>query len=203
MKKIIRCLVLISILMSCSSKNDSYEDEIKMFQYNTNRYFANAATSPLTKEDLESFKGLDYFEIDKKYRIEARIELTPNSPLFDMPTTIERVSLYKTYGIARFKLNGQTIELNIYQETSPEKGFSDYLFLPFNDRTNGKETYGGGRYIDLELPLEQSKTFIIDFNKAYNPYCAYNPNYSCPIPPKENDIELEIRAGMRNFEIKQ
>ena len=203
MKKIIRCLVLISILMSCSSKNDSYEDEIKMFQYNTNRYFANVATSPLTKEDLESFKGLDYFEIDKKYRIEARIELTPNSPLFDMPTTIERVSLYKTYGIARFKLNGQTIELNIYQETSPEKGFSDYLFLPFNDRTNGKETYGGGRYIDLELPLEQSKTFIIDFNKAYNPYCAYNPNYSCPIPPKENDIELEIRAGMRNFEIKQ
>jgi uncharacterized protein (DUF1684 family) len=86
--------------------------------------------------------------------------------------------------------------LNVYQShTLREKeGYKDYLFLPFTDLTNGNETYGSGRYIDLRIP--ERETIIIDFNKAYNPYCAYNYGYACPIPPKENKLKVEIRAGV-------
>lgn len=202
MKKIIPCLSILYFLCSCNPSPPNYDDEIKLFQYNMNRNFANSGTSPLTKEDLEVFKTLDFFEINANYKIKAAFELTPNSPLFEMPTTTERAPLYRTYGIARFTLNGLPVKLNIYQESSPKLGYENHLFLPFNDATNGKETYGGGRYIDLDLPSENSDSIIIDFNKSYNPYCAYNPNYSCPIPPKENRIEQEIPVGIKTFSLK-
>jgi hypothetical protein len=77
--------------------------------------------------------------------------------------------------------------------------YADYLFLPFNDASNGKTTYGGGRFIDLEIPAAGNKTIEIDFNKAYNPYCAYNHNYSCPIPPDENNLNILVNAGVKDF----
>lgn len=202
MKKIITYFLLIIIVGNCSTTEPNYVEEIKMYQYNMNRNFANSGTSPLTKEDLEVFKTLDFFEINANYKIKAAFELTPNSPLFEMPTTTERVPLYRTYGIARFTLNGLPVKLNIYQESSPKLSYENHLFLPFNDATNGKETYGGGRYIDLDLPSENSDSIIIDFNKSYNPYCAYNPNYSCPIPPKENRIDQVVKAGIKTYNLK-
>lgn len=202
MKKIIHYFSLVYFLCSCNPSQPSYEDEIKLFQYNMNRSFANAGTSPLKKEDLKIFKSLDFFEVNANYKIRAAFELTPDSPVFELPTTTERISLYRTYGIARFILNDLLVELNIYQESTPKLGYENHLFLPFNDATNGNETYGGGRYIDLEFPPENSETIIIDFNKSYNPYCAYNQNYSCPIPPKENRINQEILAGIKAFSLK-
>jgi uncharacterized protein (DUF1684 family) len=101
------------------------------------------------------------------------------------------------YGELAFSLNGKEFKLNIYQNLGliNKEGYEDYLFLPFLDETNGIESYGGGRYVDARIP--EGATMIIDFNKAYNPYCAYNHKYSCPIPPKENHLDIKVLAGVR------
>ena len=98
-----------------------------------------------------------------------------------------------------FDLKGKPFKLNIYQNQDliKKEGFEDYLFLPFLDNTNGEESYGGGRYIDMRIP--DGDTIIVDFNSAYNPYCAYNEKYSCPIVPRENYLDTEVRAGVKAF----
>lgn len=195
------CILVCFLLFSCAEKNASYENEIKLFQYDLNVEFADASKSPLTAEDLKTFKALEFFDIDEKYNIEADLELTPNTAVFEMPTTTDRLPLYRKYGIARFTLNGKKMELSIYQsqELMTDFNYKDYLFLPFNDATNGTTTYGGGRFIDLEIPKEGSKRIRIDFNKAYNPYCAYNHTFSCPIPPSENNLPIAIPVGVKAY----
>ncbi|WP_456460882.1 DUF1684 domain-containing protein [Lutibacter sp.] len=201
MKKIFFVLTIVFLFINCSPKKISYEDEIKLFQYKLNTEFADAEKSPLTEEDLKTFKTLDFFKTDKNYKVEAEFELTPNTPVFEMQTNTDRLPLYRKYGVAHFTLNGEKFKLNIYQSqdliVNPE--FEDYLFLPFNDTTNGSSTYGGGRYIDLKFPPKESKTIVIDFNKAYNPYCAYNDTYSCPIPPPENNLPIDIPVGVKAY----
>ncbi|MDD3723698.1 MAG: DUF1684 domain-containing protein [Lutibacter sp.] len=157
--------------------------------------------SPLTKEDMKKFKTLEFFDIDENYNIEADFELTPNTTVFEMPTTTDRFPLYRKYGIARFTLNGKKMELSIYQnrQLMTDFNYKDYLFLPFNDTTNGTTTYGGGRYLDLEIPKKGSKKIRVDFNKAYNPYCAYNHTFSCPIPPAENNLPIAIPVGVKAY----
>jgi hypothetical protein len=157
--------------------------------------------SPLTEEDLKKFKTLEFFDVDENYNIEADFELTPNTPVFEMPTTTDRLPLYRKYGIARFTLNGKKMELSVYQsqELMTMVDYAEYLFLPFNDTTNGTLTYGGGRFMDLEIPKESSKKIRIDFNKAYNPYCAYNHTFSCPIPPSENNLPIAIPVGVKAY----
>ncbi|MFD0761233.1 DUF1684 domain-containing protein [Lutibacter aestuarii] len=201
MKKTFLLISILSLLIGCTHKQIGYEDEIKNFQYELNTQFADAEESPLTEEDLKSFKTLDFFPIDKKYNITAKFTRTPNEPVFEMPTTTDRLPLYKKYGVAYFTLNGKKIELNIYQnqQLMTSIGYENHLFLPFNDATNGKSTYGGGRYIDLEIPEKDTTMIRIDFNRTYNPYCAYNHKYSCPIPPKENTIPIEILAGVKAY----
>ncbi len=194
-------LSIIVLFTNCTTQKISYIDEVKLFQYELNTQYADAEKSPLTAEGLKEFKALDFFDIDMKYRVEADFELTPDTPIFEMQTTTDRLPLYKKYGIAHFTLNGKKLELSIYQNqklmTSLE--YDSYLFLPFNDATNGSSTYGGGRFIDLDIPSEASHTIVIDFNKAYNPYCAYNPKYSCPIPPAENNLAVAIPAGVKAY----
>ncbi|SNR77170.1 DUF1684 domain-containing protein [Lutibacter flavus] len=204
MKNIFLPLLLVILYTSCSNKKTNYTDEIKLFQYKLNTEFANEEESPLTEEDIKTFKSLEFFDINEKYRIEAEFELTPNTPIFEMQTTTERLPLYRIYGIARFTLNGEKIELNIFQsqDLMLKYEYKNYLFLPFNDATNNKTTYGGGRFIDLEIPENNGNTIIIDFNKAYNPLCAYNHKYSCPIPPKENNIPIEIPVGVKAYEVQ-
>ena len=201
MKKILLTLIIIMLFSSCAKQKISYKDEIKHFQYELNREYADTSTSPLTKEDLKAFKSLEFFKIDKNYSIEVNLERTPDTPIFEMQTTTDRLPLYRKYGIARFTLNGKEIALSIYQsqDLMMNAEYEDYLFLPFNDKTNGNLSYGGGRFLDLKLPSEESNTIIIDFNKAYNPYCAYNHKYSCPIPPSENTIPIEILAGVKAY----
>jgi len=201
MKNIFLIFTMIAFLNGCSSKINNYAEEIKLFQYQLNIVFADAKKSPLIKEDLKKFKGLDFYPIDETYKIEATLELTPNSPIFEMKTSTEELHLYKKYGIVHFTLNGKKLALSLYQSqdliTTME--YNNYLFLPFSDTTNGTTSYGGGRYLDLEIPETGSKTIIIDFNKAYNPYCAYNVTYSCPVPPTENNIPIEIPAGVKAY----
>ncbi|MFZ2431545.1 MAG: DUF1684 domain-containing protein [Lutibacter sp.] len=189
------------ILFSCAKKEATHQNEIRLFQYELNREFSDVTKSPLTKEDMKKFKTLEFFDIDENYNIEADFELTPNTTVFEMPTTTDRLPLYRKYGIARFTLNGKKMELSIYQnqQLMTDFNYKDYLFLPFNDTTNGTTTYGGGRYLDLEIPKKGSKKIRVDFNKAYNPYCAYNHTFSCPIPPSENNLPIAIPVGVKAY----
>ena len=170
------------------------------FQKTLNAEFKDATTSPLKNKDRKNFQGLDFFKIDSTFVVRASLKRTPDSKWFKMQTTTDRVADERVYGILTFEIGGNTYQLNIYQGKDEMKteGFEDYLFLPFLDNTNGEESYGGGRYIDMRIP--NGDELIIDFNKAYNPYCAYNEKYSCPIVPRENYLDLEVRAGVKVFE---
>ncbi|MGK7392382.1 MAG: DUF1684 domain-containing protein [Candidatus Cyclobacteriaceae bacterium M2_1C_046] len=185
-----------------SQKKNRYLDEILLYQAEQNKEFKDPETSPLEKKDLKKFKSLAFYPIDSSFRIKARFVETPGQTPFAMPTTTNRKPIYQKFGEAHFTLEGESITLNLYQshDLKGSEEYHDYLFLPFTDETNGKETYGGGRYLGLHIP--EGDSIIIDFNKAYNPYCAYNAKYSCPIVPKENNIPEEIRAGVKAFKHK-
>ena len=191
---------LLVVLISCSQpEKDPIVEGIKGFQQKLNLEYADIKTSPLTKEDAIRFSSLEFFPIDKKYYVKAFFKRTPNEKPFDMLTTTSRLAKYVKYGEAVFNLENKKQKLAIYQSLSlkekPE--YKDYLFLPFTDKTSGKESYAGGRYIDLKIPKGDS--IVIDFNKAYNPYCAYNHKYSCPIPPKGNYLDVAVKAGVKKY----
>ncbi|UNY97374.1 DUF1684 domain-containing protein [Zhouia spongiae] len=172
---------------------------IREFQKKLNEEFHNPETSPLSDKDRSGFSGLDFFPVDTSYTVTAKLVFTPDAESFFMPTTTDRKTEEKLYAVAYFKVNGLSYSLNIYQsmELLRTDEYKDYLFLPFADQTNGRTTYGGGRYIDLRVP--EGDEIVIDFNKAYNPYCAYNKKYSCPIVPKENSLPLAVMAGVKKF----
>lgn len=198
MKITILTIGLLFVNLIFAQGNKSTQEAIK-FQRNLNKEFANKEKSPLTEGDLKEFEELDFFPIDSNYIVKAKLKFFANSKPFKMQTTTDRLPIYKKYASATFSLNGKVFVLNIYQNEKllQTADFDDYLFLPFTDKTNGKTTYGGGRYIDLNIP--KGDTIIIDFNQTYNPSCAYNTKYSCPVPPKENNLTIEINAGIKKF----
>lgn len=169
------------------------------FQNTINKEYADKAESPLTEEDFKTFKSLDFFPISEHYVVNAHFTKAENEKVFKMKTTGTRLPEYVKYGTLHFTLEGKSFQLNVYQnvELSKQDGYHDYLFLPFSDLSSGKESYVGGRYIDMRIP--KSDSVLIDFNTAYNPYCAYNHKYSCPIVPLENDLNISILAGVKKF----
>ncbi len=169
------------------------------FQTQQNSFFKDASKSPLKPKDLKVFEGLEFFPIDSLFVVEAQLKRTPNSSFFEMKTTTKRVTKERVFGILSFTINKESYKLNVYQSApdSDSDSESDYLFLPFLDATNLTETYGGGRYIDLTIP--ESNQITMNFNKSYNPYCAYNEKYSCPIVPRENYLSLKVYAGVKRF----
>lgn len=175
------------------------EESAKLYQEQLNKEYATEGESPLMEEDLAIFKGLDFFAINSKFAVEATFVRTENEKVFKMKTSTARLPEYLKYGEFHFTIDNIDYKLNVYQniDLTKKEGFEDYLFLPFSDLTCGKESYIGGRYIDVRIP--KSEKIIIDFNTAYNPYCAYNHKYSCPIVPLENDLNIEIRAGVKKF----
>ena len=193
MKKLLSFLLLMYVSLAMS------QETAEEFQANLNKEFANREESPLTDEDFKIFQSLDFYPIDEKFTVEAKFVSTPKEKVFKMKTSTTRLPEYKKYGELLFQIDGKSFKLNVYQniELSKKEGYEDYLFLPFSDLTCGKESYIGGRYIDMRIP--KTKTVTIDFNKAYNPYCAYNHKYSCPIVPLENDLPIEILAGVKKF----
>lgn len=189
-------VVLFSIL---AFGQENQVKEAEEFQQKLNSQYKDAEHSPLLEEDLAHFETLDFYPISKEYIVEATFIRTKKEKVFKMKTSTERTPMYKKYGELHFEIDGKQLKLNVYQnvELSRKPGFKDYLFLPFSDKTNGNDTYIGGRYLDMRIP--ETKTVIINFNKAYNPYCAYNYKYSCPIVPLENDLDIEIKAGVKKF----
>ncbi len=186
------------IFVGCQSQKKPLKAQSE-FQTQQNSFFKDASKSPLKSKDLKVFEGLEFFPIDSLFVVEAQLKRTPNSLFFDMKTTTKRVTKERVFGILSFTINKESYKLNVYQGATDSNSDSetDYLFLPFLDATNGIETYGGGRYIDLTIP--ESNQVTIDFNKSYNPYCAYNEKFSCPIVPRENYLSLKVNAGVKRF----
>lgn len=173
--------------------------EIQNYRAEENKKFATEETTILTKKGLRKFKELDFYPIDLKYRVEAKYVRTPDEKPFLMPTTTDRRPEYVKYAEAHFSIDGVALTLNLYKTTTPydDPALKDYLFVPYTDWTSGDGSYGGGKFLDAYIP--EGDTIVLDFNKAYNPYCAYNYKYSCPIPPKENDLNVRIEAGVKEY----
>ena len=145
---------------------------------------------------------MTFYPATEKYRIDCTFERTVNSPWFRMESSGPIKNNYRTYGILHFSINDTVVILHIYQSQTlmTTDKYRDHLFIPFTDATSGIETYESGRYIDLDIKDIVNDRFIIDFNKAYNPYCAYiSGRFNCPIPPVENRLPVAIRAGERSF----
>lgn len=195
--KIIFTSLLISLCLSFSLPQDDYMEEVKMWQNGMNKDFTDAEHSPLTEEARKDFKALDFFSISKNFRIEADFERVVNADTILFKTTTDRTPKYFAYGIAKFQYEGKEYQLTVYKNVRLMKleEYKDYLFLPYTDASNGNGSYGGGRYID-PLMSQNGKIFL-DFNKSYNPYCCYNKKYSCPIPPSHNDLDFEVKAGVK------
>ena len=189
-----------SLMSSCtSSKMQAEEHYIEVLRHRkiTDGEFSNPETSPLTQAGLQHFHGLEYFDIDNNYAINAKFVRTSDSKIFNMPTTTERSPEYRKYGEIHFQIGGKDCILHAYESIAhlDDEEHNDYLFVPFKDHTNGDSSYGGGRFIDVEIP--KGDRITIDFNMSYNPYCAYNHAYSCPIPPRENHLEVAIPSGVK------
>lgn len=185
----------------CQEEAEARKD-IVQYRDKQKATFLNAEESPLLPADRKKFKGLKYFPIDLSYRVHARFIRNETPVFFKMKTTTARLPEYVKYGEVHFTLNNQPCSLEVYQspEISQRPGYEDYLFIPFTDLTNGESSYEGGRYMEFRIPA--SEEVIIDFNKAYNPYCSYNPKYSCPIPPQANHLSLAVEAGEKKFRKK-
>ncbi|MFV5687974.1 DUF1684 domain-containing protein [Flavobacterium sp. ZT3R25] len=172
---------------------------VAKFQKDLNAEYADIKTSPLTSEDLAVFKALDFYPANEIFFVIAKFVRTKKEKPFEMKTSTDRKPLYVKYGEVLFTIDGKELKLNVYKniELSKKAAYKDYLFLPFSDLTSGNESYIGGKYIDLRIP--KGDTIVIDFNTSYNPYCAYNHKYSCPKVPLENDLNIEIKAGVKKF----
>ena len=178
---------------------DDQMQEILVFQHKMNLEFADSNKSPLVKDSIPAFIELHFFPFKQKYIVPSKFERIEHGKTFEMKTNTERLPIYREYAVLKFQIDDQLLELQAYQNVkySESPHYDSTLFIPFNDHTNGLESYGGGRYIDLKIPKDDS--VIINFHLAYNPYCSYNDRYSCPIPPDENKLEIRIEAGVLKY----
>ncbi|KGL58717.1 DUF1684 domain-containing protein [Polaribacter sp. Hel1_85] len=203
MKKLLFILSALLIMMSCNSQGKRPLMGETDYQKELNASYKDASKSPLKKKDLRKFNGLKFFTVDSSFIVKAKFTKIENAPTFEMATTTERKPLYKEYGLLNFTLDGKQHELTIYQSQDDlrDKKYKDYLFLPFTDDTSGEESYGGGRYMDvMTTDITAENTVILNFNNTYNPYCAYNDKYSCPLTPRKNHLDIEIKTGIKVFE---
>ncbi|MBK9359463.1 MAG: DUF1684 domain-containing protein [Bacteroidales bacterium] len=204
--------ILISLILMTSSTagvfsqtvatGKNYRKEILKERKKNDRDFKQADNSPLDPKYKTDFKGLEYFSIAPEWILNATLVPYTNPDTIKMKTTTERLPLYLVYGKAYFLINGKEFNLTVFRNISlmTKPGYEDYLFVPFTDQTSGNESYGGGRYIDSRIT--EGNQILIDFNKAYNPYCVYSKKYSCPIPPAENYLDIRVTAGVKDFHHK-
>lgn len=189
-----RCCFLFLLFLPCIAfAQTSYEGSLNLF---LKKYVADHEV--VAGNDKHKMK---FYPVQQQYRMTAVFERKENSPWFMMSTSGNTKQQYRVYGIIRFNLHDTAVALNIYQSRSlmSSEKYKEHLFIPFTDLTSGRETYDGGRYIDLSISDIFNNSYTIDFNKAYNPYCAYTTGYNCPIPPKENDLPVAVKAGELNY----
>ncbi|MDR6940246.1 DUF1684 domain-containing protein [Mucilaginibacter pocheonensis] len=191
-------LLSILLMTSLSCFGQDYKTLIAEHRKGYMEDFLKDERSPLKKNDLQLLR---FYDADSSYRVTAKAEILINAQAFIMPVFSGTAREYVPYALLKFMLKGKPMQLTVYKSIalSQNPQYSDYLFLPFMDDTNGTATYGGGRYIDLRTGDFKDGSVVIDFNKAYNPYCAYSGGYSCPKPPDGNRLAVAIEAGEKLF----
>ena len=189
-------LLLCALNTACFGQN--YQAQIDLFRKNYLADFLQDKNSPLKQDDLQYLR---FYDADSTYRVIAQVTLLPDANAFIMPVFTGTGRAHTRYALLKFTLKGKPVELTVYRNIALSKipQYKDYLFLPFTDETNGVTTYGGGRYIDLREGDFTNNTLLLDFNKAYNPYCAFATGYACPKPPDENHLTLLVEAGEKKF----
>ncbi|MEO9534026.1 MAG: DUF1684 domain-containing protein [Crocinitomicaceae bacterium] len=180
-----------------SGKEKKAVQEIQKFQLEQNLHYTDSATSPLKQDERIDFNGHDFFPINLDYKVTAQFEVISEPDTIVMPTSAGTEKMFAKYAKLTFKIKGEPCVLYAYQNLKLIKHteYANSLFVPFRDETTGVTTYGGGRYLDVEIPKKE--TLILNFNLAYNPYCAYTTGWYCPIPPKENTLKVAVKAGIR------
>jgi uncharacterized protein (DUF1684 family) len=176
--------------------NSPYLQSIQQVRRDKNREF-KGRNSPLNHDIRPKFDSLDYFPANPDFKFLADLEVYENPETYPMQMTGGEPEAYLKFGKATFEVDDKPYELTLFKKVNEEG--QPKLFVPFTDKTNGFETYGGGRFIDVPMPGPNAAGIEVDFNKAYNPFCAYNHEYNCPVPPKENRLEIKIPAGEKNF----
>jgi uncharacterized protein (DUF1684 family) len=166
--------------------------ELEEFRKEKDAFFGGDHQSPLTHEQRHHFEGLNYFPENPDLVVVSELEPPAEPGEITMETSTGDSQVYERAGTVKFKVDGQPAQVTLFRPTGEQS-----LFLPFRDALSGKETYGAGRYLDLAPPHHGH--VVVDFNYAYNPSCAYNPEFSCPLPPRENWLQVPIRAGEKNF----
>ncbi len=192
-------LVFVFFLPPSVSEAQSFKEKTEAFRIHYKEKFKANKNAPLKEE---SFKYMRFYEPDSSYSVECIFNTTPEAVEFQMPTYSGLFRAYIKYGVLTFKIQDSTLQLSVYRNLTlkDNAAFQGYLFVPFKDLTNAKETYGGGRYLEMWERDIQNDKVILDFNKSYNPYCAYSEGYNCPIPPSENHLKVKINAGEKIFE---
>jgi uncharacterized protein len=188
--------LVLGALGSHAQKTDAqgYMDSIKAFRAD----YVQTHELLTTKEQKAL---LSFYPLDPAFRVVARFEKYADSPWFSMPTSGATPQIQRKYGRLTFMIHDTVLHLMVYQSQAlmQKTATRDYLFIPFTDATGGIDSYGAGRYIDGTISDIKNGSLVLDFNKAYNPYCAYSSGYNCPIPPRENDLPVAIRAGEKNY----
>ncbi|SEH76172.1 hypothetical protein SAMN02927937_01276 [Paenimyroides aquimaris] len=192
-----RNLLIFLLFTSSLTFSQQSKNEVLTYQKALNDSYFDAKETPLKPEEIVHFNGLVFYEYNADFVVLAKLEKLENEKTFQMPTSSGKNQDYKRYGILKFNIYGQNFELEVYQNLNliKRKGYEKHLFLPFIDLTSGNETYGAGRYLDIEIPDEN--ILWLDFNKAYHPYCAYTSGYSCPITPDVNFLNIKVLAGVK------
>jgi uncharacterized protein (DUF1684 family) len=192
--------LLILSAPGCSEAPKSYEEEIAAWRSHKDAEFRSGSDSPIPEAQRASFAGLRYFDIDPRFRVPAALaESAQSSQIIEMDTTAGNRERMRVIGKLEFTLNGHKRELTAFV---PEAAIdARRLFVPFGDATNRRDTYGGGRYLDLSRSA--TGLYDLDFNRAYNPFCVYDVRYECPLPPRENKLTIEITAGEKMPSSKQ
>ncbi|MCC3151607.1 DUF1684 domain-containing protein [Hymenobacter sp. BT770] len=199
-KKIGLAAAIIGIILYSlnATKPDAsaYSAKLNKSRSEKNRSFRQSDSSPLSAEQKAQFDSLKYYPAQLSFVIPATVSrnATPDTTLIQMSDN--RAEKYLNWGTAKFEIDNKPQQLGIYLKAT---GQDSTLFIPFTDLTNGHETYGGGRYLDAAKPKLDATEIELDFNQAYNPYCAYNNEYSCPVPPAANRLQVAIPAGEKSF----
>jgi uncharacterized protein (DUF1684 family) len=185
--------VIVLCSAACTAKQVPYADEINTWRAVKDDFMQRSAESPIPPDRRASFPPLAYFPIEPDYRVPAALTVAPGNDVLEIPTSRGERRPHHRVGTLRFTLKGQLLSLTAFVEVGQED--LRRLFVPFGDLTNGTETYPGGRY--LELDRTATGIYDLDFNRAYHPFCYYNPKYDCPYPPRENRVSIPVRAGER------
>ena len=191
----VRSVVALVLVLAagCSKPPLPYPEQIAAWHAEKDQFMRGSSESPVPAAERASFPPLSYFPVDPAHRIPAALQAAPGSPAIDMPTSTGQWRKMRRVGTLAFTLNGQPLSLGAFVEADERD--MRRLFVPFGDLTNGVETYPGGRYLDLNRTA--SNIYDLDFNRAYHPFCLFNPSYDCPYPPPESRLKVPIRAGER------